>query len=263
MWCIAFLLAFFATPSEAAKKTRKIYVMAVGVGKYQSTQIKSLTNPAHDADSIANFFGAGNAEVLVLKDTEATGDSIRSKMRSFFSKSTKYDNVLFFFSGHGTHSGFCSHDYLAGFGGCVTYDDIKKIFQSVDAYGKMIMADACFSGVLRSKPKQEEQVAVPNNPPAVVVPDNTKSKQQVMLFLSSRNDEYSYEDTYYTNGYFTYHLCKALKGDADVNHNGVITAEELSNYVSAKVKEMSFDRQHPVMWGNFNKGWIISRVNSD
>ena len=46
-------------------------------------------------------------------------------------------------------------------------------------------------------------------------------------------------------------LVRALKGGADVNRDRVITAKELFSAVSKGVKELSDNRQHPVMWGNF------------
>lgn len=259
---VVVILVFSAIPAEGAKKTRKLYVMAVGVGKYQDASIQQLRMPTNDADSIAALFRAEGAEVLVLKDEEATGDSIRSKMRAFFSKSTKDDNVLFFFSGHGVTRGFCGHDINVTRRGCLSYSDIKEIFQGIDAYGRMIMADACHSGDLRTKPqpveKLQEEVA-----PILTATDNSKNKQQVMLFLSSRGYEYSYETPILPNGYFTFYLCDALKGAADNNKNGLITAKELYDYVSFNVKETSTGLQHPVMWGNFSKGWIISHVRNN
>lgn len=255
---IALLLAFCALPADAAKKTRKLYVMAVGVADYKYPDASDLLKPGNDVDSIAALFCKDDAEVLVLKDAEATRDSIISKMRAFFSKSKKSDNVLFYFSGHGISKGFCPHDYAGSVRSALTYDDIKQVFQSIDAYGRMIMADACFSGKLRSNNKQESTANESHTPASTV--GTPKTNQQVMLFLSSRDNEYSLENTTLPNGYFTYYLCKALKGEADANSNGMITAEELSRYVSAEVKRVSADKQHPVMWGSFNKGWIISRV---
>ena len=72
-----------------------------------------------------------------------------------------------------------------------------------------------------------------------------------MLFLSCRSNEVSIETPTKTNGFFTYALQHGLRGGADKNKDRTITAKELFNYVSAKVKKESNDRQHPVMWGKF------------
>lgn len=246
---VIFLLLAFSLAAPAQHRTRKMYVMCVGVGDYADPRIQDLTKPTADADTVAALFSGNNCETLVLKDSMATGENIRREMRRLFSKATVNDNVLFFFSGHGVSSGFCAHDYFRGTGGAVYYDDIKEIFRLCKAHGRIIMADACYSGKIRTKKDSAQAVASP-----------LARNQQVMLFLSSRGAEVSYESPSMRNGYFTTYLAEALRGAADTNGNGKITAIELYNYVSEKLKWALGDRQHSVMWGNFNRGWILSRV---
>ena len=232
--------------------------MVVGVSDYFRPDIPKLTKPVNDADTVAHLFSMYNAEVMVLKNKEATGDSIVSKMQKFFSRSTQYDNVLFFFSGHGYRNGFCPYDYGCTGHSYVSYEDIKQIFRHIRANGRVIWADACFSGGLRPsrKPVEQDTVQVQQ----VASPSAAKHKQQVMLFLSSRGYEPSYESPSMTNGYFTTYLKEALQGAADVNRNGKVTAAELHEYVSRKLKASLGERQHSNMWGNFSKGWILARV---
>ena len=73
----------------------------------------------------------------------------------------------------------------------------------------------------------------------------------VMLFMSCRENEYSWEAPGMTNAMFTYALQHGLRGGADYDRNRIITARELFKYTSEKVKQMSKNRQHPVMWGKF------------
>ena len=72
-----------------------------------------------------------------------------------------------------------------------------------------------------------------------------------MLFMSCRENEYSWEAPGITNAMFTYALQHGLRGGADYDRNRIITARELFKYTSEKVKQMSGNRQHPVMWGKF------------
>lgn len=234
---------------SAQPRERKMYVMCVGVGDYADPRIHDLTKPTCDADTVASMFAKGDNEVMVLKDSMATGDNVRQQMKAFFSKATQNDVIMFFFSGHGIKSGFCAHDYFQSYTGALWYDDIKKIFNGIKVHGKIIMADACFSGKLRSK-----------RDTITAQPLRLAGKQQVMLFLSSRGEEVSYESPSMTNGYFTTYLVEGLRGAADVNGNGKVTAIELSNYVASKLKMALGNHQHSVMWGNFSKGWILSKV---
>ena len=54
------------------------------------------------------------------------------------------------------------------------------------------------------------------------------------------------------NGFFTTCLQRGLRGGADANRDKIITAKELFLFVSKGVKELSDDKQHPVMWGKFD-----------
>ncbi len=234
---------------SAQPRERKMYVMCVGVGDYADPRIHDLTKPTCDADTVASMFAKGDNEVMVLKDSMATGDNVRRQMKAFFSQATQNDVIMFFFSGHGIKSGFCAHDYFQSYTGALWYDDIKKIFNGIKAHGKIIMADACFSGKLRSKKDTVTAQSL-----------RLAGKQQVMLFLSSRGEEVSYESPSMTNGYFTTYLVEGLRGAADVNNNGKVTAIELSNYVASKLKVALGNQQHSVMWGNFSKGWILAKV---
>jgi uncharacterized caspase-like protein len=65
-----------------------------------------------------------------------------------------------------------------------------------------------------------------------------------------------------TNGFFTTYLLRGLRGGADADRNRKITAKELFYFVSQGVKERSKDKQHPVMWGKFNDGYVLMDWNS-
>ena len=120
--------------------------------------------------------------------------------------------------------------------GSLSYDEVRNAMNESHCKNKMIFADACFSGKMRqgNRPVKEEH-----------------KKSNVMLFLSSRDNETSIERRDMKNGFFTTCLVDALKGKADINRDRTITAEELFKYVSYHVKILSNNRQHPVMWGYF------------
>ena len=80
-----------------------------------------------------------------------------------------------------------------------------------------------------------------------------------MFFLSSRTSEPSREILGMDNSVFTYFLGKGLKGLADANNDRHITARELFEYVSGKVRAKTRRNQHPVMWGNFNDNMTVMR----
>lgn len=208
----------------------EVYLVSVGVSDYPGKQY-DLRLPAADAQSISQLYETNNkAHVTLLINEKATKDGIIKEMNNMFAKASRDDIVVFFFSGHGAPGVFNVYD------GNLKYDDIVKAMASSKSINKMIFADACFSGKIRQNNNTTGQ----------------NDKLNVMLFLSSRSNEYSIERRDMKNGLFTSCLIRCLKGGSDFNKDRIITAKELYEGVRSGVVELSKDEQHPVMWGNFS-----------
>lgn len=211
----------------------KIYLVAVGISDYPGTG-HDLRLPANDAKTIAWLYGRNSAATRVtLTDSQATAENILSAMNSLYSNATTDDIIVLFFSGHGVKGSFVAYD------GRLSYMRIIEAMAKSKARNKIIFADACFSGKMRgtTSSSTDDEPGIRN--------------ANVMLFLSSRNNETSIEKKIMNNGLFTTYLERGLRGRADVNRDRTITAHELYEYVHKKVVKSSNDRQHPVMWGNF------------
>lgn len=216
--------------------TAKIYLVSVGISDYPGTSM-DLSLPAKDAQTITWLYSKNTAmQYCMLLDRNATKSRIIAAMNKVFSMAGADDIAVFFYSGHGYAGGFCAYD------GNLSYADIRKAMSLSRSKNKMIFADACYSGNIRtdisSMNSQAEMSAT--------------KKANVMLFLSSRSDEFSIESTGMSNGLFTTFLQKGLRGGADANMDRIITAKELFNYVYRNVVKMSNGEQHPVMWGKFS-----------
>lgn len=206
-----------------------VYLVSVGISDYPGQQ-HDLHLPAGDAKAISTLYQSNNgAHVSLLVNGKAKKADIIKQMNEQFSKAGRDDIVVFFFSGHGSPGVFNVYD------GNLSYDDIRTAMAGSKCNNKMIFADACFSGRIRQQ----------GNAPQ----DN---KSNVMLFLSSRSNEYSIETPNMKNGFFTACLLRCLKGGADYNKDKTITARELFKAVHDGVVALSDDKQHPVMWGNFS-----------
>lgn len=225
------LCVFFAPILSGA---RNVYLVSVGVADYPGISM-DLTLPANDAKAMNTLYRTNaDATTILLTNKNATRQNIMTKTRNLFARAGKDDIVVFFFSGHGYPGGFVAYDeYL-------TYDDVRGLFSACKATNKMIFADACFAGDIREPGTS-----------------NSSRKEGVMLFLSSRDDETSIENPRMRNGFFTACLVRCLKGGADANRDRIITARELFEGVSAGVRDLSDNRQHPVMWGNFSNNMVV------
>lgn len=233
------ILYTFILCSLTLSANAKTYLVSVGINDYPGTE-KDLRLPPNDATAIQYIYSKNNlAETVLLTNSDATKKTILSKLRSTFAQATANDIIVFFFSGHGVKGAFCAYD------GQVSYADIRQVMASSKAKSKMIFADACFSGKMRQGRKRYAEQH-PNG-------------HNIMLFLSSRDNETSIERPSMKNGFFTSCLQKGLRGGADANKDRTITAKELFNYVSSGVKQLSNDKQHPVMWGKFSDNMTVMK----
>lgn len=227
---LLFLLSAFTTANA------KVFLVSVGIADYPGVE-NDLTLPAKDAQTIAWLYGK-NSDLTyrLLTNSNATADNIIRAINSVFANAKADDIVVFFFSGHGYRGGFYAYDKG------LSYTKIRKAMARCKSKNKMIFADACFSGKIRTSSSSSS-----SSSSAV----SDAQKANVMLFLSSRSDEVSIESPNMKNGFFTTYLQKGLRGGADANRDRVITAKELYEYVHSGVIEISSGRQHPVMWGKF------------
>jgi uncharacterized caspase-like protein len=229
IWLIIFLFLASITHLQA-----KVYVLCVGIADYPGTE-HDLRISDNDAKTIAKVFMATkDASVKVLTNEDATQSALLSTVHTLFEDAHSDDAVILYFSGHGSPGALVCHD------GLLTYQHIFKMLKGCKASRKVIIADACYSGKMRTTRQQTDSY---NN-------------QNVMLFLSSRTNEVSRESRY-KNSLFTIFLERGLRGGADTNRDRYITARELYDFVHRGVIEASGNKQHPVMWGKFDNNMTV------
>lgn len=219
----------------------KIYLLSIGISDYPGTQ-NDLRLPHNDAATMQWLYKENkHAQVCLLMNDKAKVATIKKALQKMAAIATSNDIVVMFFSGHGIKGGFVCYD------GFLYYNDIYSAIASCKSKNKMVFADACYSGAMRQGKRNAK------------VKSNVNKTSNVMFFFSCRSNEISIETSKMTNGFFTYALQHGLRGGADKNRDRIITAKELFGYVSAKVKQKSANRQHPVMWGNFSDNMPVMR----
>jgi len=219
----------------------KVYLVAVGISDYPGTT-NDLRHPADDVRLVVSTYKAKSPGMVYIQlyNNKATSTNILSALQKVFSQATADDIVVLFISGHGYEGGFVAYD------GLLAWSRLRAALSTCRSKHKMIFADTCFSGTFRSNKKQ----TVGSN----------QNKSNVMLFLSSRSNETSAESGSMKQGVFSAFLCNGLKGRADSNHDKVVTARELYNYVHTGVVRKTAGKQHPVMWGKFSNNMPVIRL---
>lgn len=222
----------------------RTYLVSVGIADYSGfpQKVNNLRLATQDARTIAELYAKNTSvDYSLLLDGKATRDRILRAMKKVFGRAGEHDIVVFFFSGHGYPGGLCAYDGKLG------YDEVRRAMAQSKCRNKMMFVDACRSGGMRVDASSEQGA------------DATARSANVMLFLSSRNNENSIERQGMKNGFFTTWLQKGLRGNADADRNRIITARELFDFVHDGVTRISDDQQHPVMWGNFSDGMPVMK----
>lgn len=221
---------------------QKTYVVAVGLNVYDNGE-NPLPCSVGDARSISHFFdNYGNSDIFMLKDKNATRDHIIRVLKSHFAKSTEADEVIFAYSGHGFDGGISCYDTK----NVIFCSEIQDILKNTKARRKIMFINACHSGSFSKKYGSD--------------PRSKKYKTNsgnVMLYFSSRANEYSWESSGMNNSFFFNRLIQGLNGAADVNYDKKVTARELFNFVNKKVIDDTQGKQHPQMYGKFPDDMVV------
>lgn len=215
----------------------RVYLVSAGIEDYSrfpQKGVNDLPNTCKDARGIKYVYDKNKAVTSLLLNSQASKAGIINAVTNTFSKAGPDDIVVFFFSGHGLPGGICASD------GLLFYDDLIAAMAKSQSKNKMMFIHSCHSGSIRTEANRGNK--------------SVKSAQDgnVLLFLSSRGNEYSWTNSLKEFSYFTDYLQRALRGKADVNRDRVITAKELYEYVTKGVTKATGNEQHPVMWGKFS-----------
>lgn len=236
---IIFSLLLTISLSLSAQKT---YLVAVGLNNYDNGE-NPLPSSVGDARAISHFFNDyADSEVFMLKDANATRDHILKVLKKQFSKSTEADEVIFAYSGHGFDGGITCYDTK----NVIFCSEIQEIMRNTKARRKIMFINSCHSGSFSKKFGNDSRAKGYKN-----------DKSNVMLYLSSRATEPSWESTLMSTSFFFNRLIQALRGAADKNKDHKVTARELFNYVNAAVIYDTDGVQHPQMYGKFPDDMVV------
>jgi hypothetical protein len=237
----------------------KIWAVVVGVARY--SVLPSLKYTDDDAFYIYAHLKSpdGGAlpddQIRLHIDDEATESKIIESLKYITSKADQNDVIMMYFSGHGLPGKFLPIDFN-GYQNILRHDDIKKLFENSAAKHKIIMADACHAGSLIAA-KGVDGYA----PSGKLYTEFINTNGGTAMLVSSKSEEVSLEDLGIRHGVFSYYLIKGLKGEADQNSNGIVSFQELSQYVITNVKKHTGGIQSPLVSGDYDSNMPMAVLN--
>jgi uncharacterized caspase-like protein len=262
-----------SVPAKIARRPGNRWAVVVGIGRYDHPQIPRLRYAAPDAEAVHRVLtgpaGFKPERVLLLTDTTERKPTLRNlkwALGTFLARAAQRDDtVLIFFAGHGApevdqrgveRDGFAKYlipsdaDPDDLYSTALPMDELQTIFARLEAERVVVLLDTCYSGAAGGRTFASLRTR------AVTVDDlflerlaRTKGRA---IITASRPNEVSLEMAELGHGLFTYYLLQGLRGQADLNRDGIVSLQELYEYVESEVVRTSRahgGNQHPVLKG--------------
>lgn len=250
---------------------RDAIAVVIGSEKYSDRTIPPAPYAARDAKVMAEYFkkSLGIEDVRLMTDDQVSSMELKKVFdatRGSLSRSVVkgQTDIFIYYSGHGVPMENTEgrndiflipydvgRDWIReeGFSLNGMYSDLS----SLGARSVTVILDACFSGGSRGSDVYESK-SLANQKLAMT--DFSEMEQpwiynpEFRVFTSSRGDQASSSSDRSQSGLFTYWLAVGLQGEADTDADGLITLDELSEYVTANVMKASDGTQTPQLHGN-------------
>ncbi len=274
---IVFAQAPVGQASPINSGTGNTYALIIGVAKYLDPDIPQLQFSNRDAEVFAGFLQskAGGSvpkeNIRLLIDSAATTGAVYDAVYWLknICKKDNNDIVYIYFSGHGDLENITM--YKNGF--LICYDsppinyvklalsidylnDIANTLSSEKQAHVILITDACHSGKLTEK-KFKGNFLAGNQ--------LRKLRGKEIRITSSSADQLSNENEGWDHGrgVFSYYLVNGLQGLADKNKKGLVTVDDIKNYLESslandEVLKMENLKQTPVV--NGNGSFVLSKV---
>ncbi|ESS70664.1 WD40 repeat, subgroup [Methyloglobulus morosus KoM1] len=225
-----------------------LYVLSIGINKYQSTGINALVNAVNDAEGINSLLQNQHnrfKEVIpkLLADEQATRKNIEDNLKTISSKAQPNDVVVIYIAGHGTVIN--GHYYFIPYELKTTVNDdiqanalsdatLSELISNFHTLRVAVLIDSCYAGKLASS-----DMVMRRNQDATWTGALGQSTGRFVL-AGSANDQEAL-DGKDGHGVFTAVLLDALNGKADLellgNKDNRVNVMELSAYAKQHVSE--------------------------
>lgn len=245
----------------------RLWVVAIGVSRYQDTAIQSLQYADADARAVYNYFrdtfGLPESQMFLRINEQATLREVKSVLgtRLAARANDPRDTVVLYFAGHGMRERvtgsldadglgkyFLPHDADRNdlFSTALDMDEVTNILRRLTPERVVVLLDSCFSGAAGGRspfdPKAEGERALITGEFLDRMAQAGKGR---VVMTAGGPEESAQESADFGHGVFTYYLLDGLRGAADLSGDGEIDVHEVYRYVSDKVSRTTRGKQNP------------------
>ncbi len=268
-----------ASAAQAAPLYANTHALLIGINAYQ--HVPTLNYAVNDVnalkDVLVTLYGFPAENITVLTDEQATLEGIRTALAQVASKAQvgKDDRVLIYFSGHGQTvptpdggaKGFLIRvdaavnlddlsdpaPYLAT---CVPMDMVWETLDLCQAKHVLLIADACYSGLLAKTRTLVSAAPAPTTDLAAQVFAGKRARQ---VMTAGGQGETTVERAEWGHGAFTYKLLDELRGRARVP-GAKFTTLELFAELRGAVMNATDGKQTPQLADKDTEGEFLFTV---
>ena len=274
-----------APPAVAPPPPSTQWAVIIGVGGYESTAVPKLRYPVADADAIYQTLiasgGFKKENILLLTDKTERKPTLRNikwALGTFLARSAhKDDLVVIYFAGHGAsevdqrgveRDGLSKYlvpsdaDPDDLYSTALPMDEMQNVLARIEAERVTVFLDACYSGAAGGRTFASTKTRAVNVDD-IFLERLTRSKGRAIV-TASRPSEVSVELPELGHGLFTYYLVRGLQGYADLNRDGIVSLQELYEYLTQEVSRKSRavgGNQHPMMKGELEGALPLTKAS--
>jgi len=239
------------SPSTQPTEIRARYALLIGVRDYLDPGYRPLPHTIPDVTELAKILTAAGYVLRLLHSDQRddllkpTRENIWGELESLAKTTGPGDLLLVHFGGHGDLIG--NHAYLLPYNGrkaslartAIDLDEFKQTFADAGAQARILLLDACHSGIGRDARGMD----------AAFEKHIYLEATGTAVLASCRQGEVAYEHHNSTHGAFTYYLLEGLRGAAMQPGNHFVSFDRLKDYVTNEVKKWAIG-QGKQQWPN-------------
>ncbi|MEX2224461.1 MAG: caspase family protein, partial [Candidatus Rokuibacteriota bacterium] len=270
-------------PSPPPPPPSTQWAVVIGVGGYESSSVPRLRYAVADADAVYQTLltaGFKKENILLLTDKTERKPTLRNikwALGTFLARSAhKDDLVMIYFAGHGAsevdqrgieRDGLSKYlvpvdaDPDDLYSTALPMDEMQNVLARIEAERVTVFLDACYSGAAGGRTFASTKTRTVNVD-EIFLDRLTRAKGRAIV-TASRPSELSIELAELGHGIFTYYLVRGLQGYADNNRDGIVSLQELYEYLAQEVSRKSRQvggNQHPMLKGELEGVLPLTRT---